>query len=74
MPHGGDDYEIKLPNIAEGHGGGDFKIFEAALADIYPETDELGVMTSAIDGAYSTAVGAAANISIKENRPVKIEF
>ncbi|MCF7848095.1 MAG: Gfo/Idh/MocA family oxidoreductase [Kiritimatiellales bacterium] len=72
MPHDADDYEVKLPNIAEGHGGGDFKIFDAALADIYPETDDLDIFASAIHGAWSTAIGAAANHAIASGDPVEI--
>lgn len=71
MPHDDDDYEIKLPNIAEGHGGGDYKIFDAALADLYPEKDELNIFASAIHGAYSTCVGASANASIATGEPQK---
>ncbi len=74
MPHEDDDYEVKLPNIADGHGGGDFKIMDAALADIYPEKDELDIFASAIHGARSTAIGAAANQSIASGQPVKIPF
>jgi len=72
MPHNGDDYTIKLPNIADGHGGGDFKIMDVALADIYPKTDELGIFASAIHGARSTAIGDAANQSIASKKRITI--
>jgi len=72
MPHDADDYEIRLPNIADGHGGGDFKIMDAALADLYPATDELDIFASAIHGARSTAIGDAANRSIVAGQPVPI--
>lgn len=72
MPHAGDDGEIRLPNVADGHGGGDFKIFAAALADIYPEEDQLDIFASAVQGAWSTAIGAAANESIATGQPVRI--
>ncbi len=72
MPHDGDDYEVKLPNIPDGHGGGDYKIMDAALADIYPETDELSIFASAIPGARSTAIGAGANDSIASGQPVEV--
>lgn len=72
MPHEADDYELKIPNIADGHGGGDFKIMDAALADIYPENDELGIFASAIHGARSTAIGDGANCSIAEGHPINI--
>lgn len=72
MPHAGDDYLVEVPNIAEGHGGGDFKIFAAALADLYPAEDTLDLFASAIHGAYSTAIGAAANLAIASGQPVPI--
>jgi hypothetical protein len=72
MPHTGDDYETNLPNIAEGHGGGDFKIMDAALADLYPEPDTLNIYASAVHGALSTAIGAAANRSIQSHQPVNL--
>jgi len=72
MPHAGDDYEVTLPNIADGHGGGDFKIFDAALADLYPEKDALNVFASAVHGALSTAIGAGANESIRSGQPVRL--
>lgn len=70
MPHAGDDYQVKLPNIAEGHGGGDFKIMDAVLADQHPEHDSLGIFATAVDGAKSAAIGSAANASIKSGQPV----
>ncbi len=73
MPHDADDYEVKQSNIAEGHGGGDARIFAAALADIYPERDELSIFASAIHGARSTAIGAAANQSIASGLPVRLD-
>ena len=73
MPHTGDDYEVRLPNIADGHGGGDFKIFAAALADIYPEKDTLNIFASAVNGALSTAIGAAANQSAATGLPVDLQ-
>jgi len=72
MPHDADNYEVRLPNIAEGHGGGDFKIMDAAIADIYPETDSLNIFASAIHGALSTAIGASANESAATGAPVDI--
>lgn len=72
MPHDAVDYEVKLSNIAEGHGGGDYKVFAAALADIYPERDELSLFASAIHGMHGTAIGAAANASIATGQPVVI--
>ncbi len=72
MPHDGDDYEVRLPNIAEGHGGGDLVVMDAVLAGRYPDSDELGLFASAADGARATAVGAAANEAIASGRPVDV--
>lgn len=74
MPHGRTAYEAKVPNIAEAHGGGDFKLFDLVFGAGKPAVDPLGVFASALDGARSVAVGAAANISIAEKRPVPINF
>jgi predicted dehydrogenase len=73
MPHQKAAFEVTVPNIAEGHGGGDFKIFDAALADIYPEEDSLNIFASAIHGARSTAIGAGANASIASGQPVHLK-
>lgn len=72
MPHDADDYEVRVPNIADGHGGGDFKILAAALTGLAPEPDGLGAFASAIHGAMATAIGAGANQSIADGRPVNI--
>ncbi len=73
MPHEGDNRYVRLPNIAEGHGGGDDRIFDAALADMLPEEDALDIYASAIQGYWSTAVGASANESIATGKPVSID-
>jgi hypothetical protein len=70
MPHTGDDYEIKPPNIADGHGGGDFKIFDALFKGTLMGGDPLGIYASAIDGVSSMIIGAAANISATTETPV----
>ena len=45
---------------------------EAALADRYPENDALSVFANAVQGAFSTAIGAAANESIASGVPVDL--
>ena len=70
MPHSKNAYEVELPNIAEGHGGGDFKIFDAVLGKGLPKEDPLNIFASAIEGALSTGIGAAANLSAKTGAPV----
>ncbi|MBN2641876.1 MAG: Gfo/Idh/MocA family oxidoreductase [Victivallales bacterium] len=74
MPHDKTAYELKLPNIAEGHGGGDMKLYDLVYGRGEPETDPLGILASAIDGARSTAIGAGANVSIKEKRPIDLDI
>jgi predicted dehydrogenase len=67
-------YMEKVPNVAEGHGGGDQKIMRDAYlpAELNNETDPLKTRADIIDGARSMAIGAAANQSTKLNRPVRI--
>jgi predicted dehydrogenase len=72
MPHDGDDYEIKLPNIADGHGGGDWKIFDALFKGTLAGGDPLGLYASAIDGVSSMIIGAAANSSASTGQPVAV--
>ncbi|MEI6425228.1 MAG: gfo/Idh/MocA family oxidoreductase, partial [Lentisphaerota bacterium] len=62
--------EIKPPNIADGHGGGDFKIFDALFKGTLMGGDPLGIYASAIDGVSSMIIGAAANLSTKKGTPV----
>ena len=73
MPHDGDDYQIKLPNIADGHGGGDYKIFDALFKGTLKDGDPLGIYASAIDGVSSMIIGAAANQSALSGQPVAMK-
>ncbi len=73
MPHDGDDDQIRLPNIAEGHGGGDYKIFDAIFKGTLTQGDPLGIFATAVDGVASMIVGAAANQSAKTGQPVAIK-
>jgi hypothetical protein len=68
-------YTVKVPNILEGHGGGDRKIMHTAYAPIDQQItdDPLHTKASAIDGARSMAIGAAANLSTQLHRSVEIE-
>lgn len=63
--------EHKVPNFtSDGHNGGDIKLqYNVFVGD---KPDPLGHCARTFDGAYSIIIGAAANISIKENRPVAI--
>ena len=73
MPHDGDDYEIKLKNIAEGHGGGDFRIFDALFKGTLKDNDPLGLFASAEDGVASMIIGASANKSAETGLPVRVD-
>lgn len=72
MPHDGDDTEIRLPNIADGHGGGDLRIFDACFRGTLDTADPLGLFASAIDGVRSMIVGAAANQSAVSGQAISI--
>lgn len=63
--------EYKIENLSsDGHNGGDSKLqYNVFVGD---KPDPLGHCAGSHDGAYSIIVGAAANISIKEKRPVSI--
>ncbi len=63
--------EYKLTFSKQGHNGGDVKL----LRDIFvgDREDVYGHCAGTEDGAHSIIIGAAANISIKENKPVKIK-
>lgn len=64
--------DYKIDNFsAEGHNGGDVKLLQDVF--IGGREDTLGHCAGTRDGAYSIIIGAAANISIKENRPVAIK-
>jgi len=73
MPLDAVDYQVTVPNIAQGHGGGDAKIMEAAYGSGVPEDDPLHIFAGAIDGARSLAIGDAANRSAIEHRAVAID-
>jgi len=73
IPHDGDDYQINVPNCAEGHGGGDFKIFDALFKGTLAGGDPLGIYASAIDGVSSMIIGAAANMSARTGEVIDIE-
>lgn len=74
MPHWGEHTEELIPNIADGHGGGDYAMFDLAFGRREATDHEkmLGLFPSAIDGAYSVAIGDAANRSSAQGKPVKL--
>ncbi|MBO4733791.1 MAG: Gfo/Idh/MocA family oxidoreductase [Clostridia bacterium] len=63
--------EYKTPkSSSDTHNGGDERLQRNVFVGDLP--DPLGLCAGTRDGAYSIIVGAAANISIKERRPVEI--
>ncbi len=73
MPHRSSCFELDIPNIADGHGGGDFRIFKNIFDPDPDLKDPLGIFASAIDGAMSMGIGNAANRSAAEGQPVSIK-
>jgi len=71
FPHDKVAYQVEAPNIASGHGGGDEKITDGFYGEAAVE-NPLGAFATAIDGAFSMAVGAAANESVRLRRAVEI--
>lgn len=67
----GKETEIRMPNVAGIHGGGDERLRRMLLDDSLP--DPLGQMAGSLDGAYSILIGIAANRSIKEGRMVRVD-
>ena len=71
-PHFAPAYEIPVWEAAGGHGGGD----ELLLRDIFhPEKapDPFGLRADHRSGAWSILTGIAANLSIRESRPVDVD-
>jgi predicted dehydrogenase len=70
-PHFKPPYHVEVNKTKGGHGGGDPKLIE----QIYhpnPTPDPLHRNAGHEQGAASILIGAAANLSIKENRPIDI--
>ena len=64
-------YNVEIPELAGGHGGGD----PILLNDIFgnPDPDPLNRAASHVDGAMSILTGVAANKSIATGMPVDIK-
>ena len=72
FPHFQEPYDVEVSESEGGHGGGDILLLE----DIFAETsadDPLKRAAGYADGAHSILTGVAANISMAENRPVRID-
>jgi len=67
----GDVVKYNIKKAEGGHGGGDERLRRMIFVGDIP--DPLGHQASSWDGAMSILVGAAANISISEKRPVNVK-
>lgn len=70
-PMFGESYEVEIPEMEGGHGGGD----PILLNDIFgvPVEDKYHRAANHIDGAMSILTGVAANKSIASGLPVKVD-
>ena len=67
----GEMVQYKIPQGQGPHGGGDMRMLDKIFRG--NDSDPLGHMAGSRDGAMSVLVGAAANLSIKEDRPLYIK-
>lgn len=63
--------DYRITKSTGGHGGGDERLLRMLFLENIP--DPLGHSAGSNDGAYSILIGAAANLSIREERVVDIE-
>jgi predicted dehydrogenase len=70
-PHFKRPYQVEATKTKGGHGGGDPKLIEQIYHPA-PTPDPLHRNAGHEQGAASILIGAAANLSIKENRPIDI--
>lgn len=70
FPMFGAPYDVEVPIVEGGHGGGD----EVLLEDLFgtPRADPFHRAASHVDGAMSILTGIAANISMRTGQPVKV--
>lgn len=63
--------DYRITKASGGHGGGDARLLRMLFLENIP--DPLGHGAGSEDGAYSILIGAAANLSIREERMVDIQ-
>lgn len=63
-------YDVEVPIISGGHGGGDAVLLEDLFGS--PPEDPYHRAASHVDGAMSILTGIAANISMRTGQPVKV--
>ncbi len=64
---------IKIPPVAGGHGGADFRIQQDLFGKPSKESKELSLVAGSRDGGYSVAIGEAVWRSINSRKPVSIK-
>lgn len=69
--HKGEMIQYKIPQGVGSHGGGDARMLDKIFRG--NDEDPLNHMAGSRDGAMSVLIGAAANTSVKEDRPVYIK-
>ncbi len=67
----GEEISIQVPKLSGSHGGSDDVLLKILLNDNYPDPYKYAAGSRA--GAMSLIIGAAANISIKEGKPVYVK-
>lgn len=72
MPLFGASYEVDIPYVAGGHGGGDVLLKQQIFSPT-PSPDPWGRSAGAEQGAASAIIGIAANRSIQSGLPVTID-
>lgn len=73
MPHSGLDRLHRVPNLPGGHGGGDYRIFNALFRKAGTADDRIGVFAGALDGMASMMIGWGANRSARTGLPVRLD-
>ncbi len=63
-------YDVEIPIVTGGHGGGDAVLLEDLFGT--PREDPFHRAASHVDGAMSILTGIAANISMRTGQPVKV--
>jgi predicted dehydrogenase len=66
-------YEVEVPQIEGGHGGGDARLADDLFSGDQNIHDPFGRLASYKDGLLSMAIGAAANESIATGKLVRVE-
>lgn len=72
LPMFQEPYEVEIPRVEGGHGGGDTLMLQHLFDDTNSTPDPLGRRATLRDGLASLALGVAANESIASGKPVRV--